>query len=134
MSFRIRCASALGALVVLLPSTTLASGASKAELQAFARRQISSVMVRGQLVYVDLESSRIRYVALGKNHPDIFFSQQESLYALCITAVDDKGKNIPVDIYAKRTNGKLTLVDIVYGDTARQGFMKLVKNGTFKRV
>lgn len=127
-------ASVLSAWVALVPSAALSSVPSNAELQAFARRQISNVMVRGKLLYVDLETSRIRSLAPGKNHPDIFYSSQSSLYALCITTKDDKGKEIPVDIYATRVNGKLVLVDIVYGESARQGFMKLVKAGQFKRI
>ena len=128
------CSGLLSASLLLFPSAASSSVASNAELQAFARRQVSSVMVRGKLVYVDLESSRIRSLAPGKNHPDIFYSSQSSLYALCITATDEKGKEIPVDIYATRVNGKLALVDITYGSTARQGFMKLVKSGQFKRI
>jgi hypothetical protein len=126
--------SLLSASILLFPSAASSSGASNAELQAFTRRQVSSVMVRGKLVYIDLENSQIRSLAPGKNHPDIFYSSQSSLYALCITATDDKGKEVPVDIYATRINGKLALVDITYGSTARQGFMKLVKSGQFKRI
>ena len=128
------CTSLLSASILLFAPAANSSGASNAELQAFTRRQVSSVMVRGKLVYIDLENSQIRSLAPGKNHPDIFYSSQSSLYALCITATDEKGKEIPVDIYATRVNGKLALVDITYGTTARQGFMKLVKSGQFKRL
>lgn len=133
MRHHLRFQGLLAAAMLALQPVAHASETTKTALQAFSRRQLANSLVSGQLIFVDFDSSKIRTVVPSRNHPDIFYNPQAKLYALCITAVDDKGKDVPVDIYVKDANGKLTLVDITFGDPARMGFMKFVQQGFFKR-
>jgi hypothetical protein len=129
----LRSLGLLAASMVMLQPATQAAETTKAALQAFMRRQLASSLVGGQLIFIDFDTTRIRTVVPGKNHPDIFYNPKAGVYALCITAIDDKGKDVPVDVYVKDSNTKLSLVDVTFGDTARQGFMKFVKQGIFQR-
>lgn len=133
MKPRLRSLGLLVASMLVLQPATQAAETTKAALQAFMRRQIANSLVAGQLIYIDFDTTRIRTVVPGKNHPDIFYSPKSAIYALCITATDDNGKDVPVDIYVKDSNSKLSLVDVTFGEGARQGFMKFVKQGIFKR-
>lgn len=134
MRRRLHCLGLLAATMLALQPAAQAAETTKTALQAFTRRQLANSLVAGQLIFVDFDSTKIRSVVPGKNHPDIFYNSQAKLYALCITAIDDKGKEVPVDIYVKDTSGKLTLVDISFGQHGRMGFMKFVQQGQFKRI
>ena len=120
--------------IMIASGVAEASTASKAELQALSKKEIQRLITNGQLTFVDLSTSTIRKVAPTDNHPEIFANASGTLYVLCITATDAKGKKVPIDIYVARTGSALKLVDIIYGDDARAGFMKLVKNGTVRRI
>ena len=134
MKRRLGCLSLLVVTLLMLQPAAQAAEATKTALQAFTRRQLANSLVGGQLIFVDFELSKIRTVVPGKSHPDIFYNPKAKLYALCITAIDEKGKNVPVDIYVKDVSGRLTLVDIVFGEQGRMGFMKFVQQGQFKRI
>ena len=108
--------------------------ASKVELQALTRSEIQKISTNGQLTFVDLSSSTIRKLTQTDNHPEIFANTSGTLYVLCITAADSKGKKVPIDIYISKYNNTLKLVDIIYGDAARTGFMKLVQKGIVRRI
>lgn len=107
---------------------------SKVELQALTRIEIQKISTNGQLTFVDLSSSTIRKLTQTDNHPEIFSNASGTLYVLCITAADSKGKKVPIDIYISNYNNTLKLIDIIYGDAARTGFMKLVQKGIVRRI
>lgn len=127
-------ASRLLIAAALCCGSALAQPASKSELQALARKEIQRVTTKGQLTFVDLSSSTIRKLVPTDNHPEIFANPSGTLYVLCITGTDAKGTKVPIDIYIAKEGSGLKLVDLNFGDQARQGFMKLVQKGTVRRL
>ena len=125
---------ALCAATIATPLSSLASTASKAQLQSFARKSIADSMVSGQLIYTDTEQGKTRKFVPGKNHPEIFYDSANSIYVLCITGVSSSQKEVPIDIYVHDRGGRLTLLDIQYGDIARKGLMMMMKAGQYKGV
>lgn len=126
--------ASLAIVIAICCGTAKAQSVSKSELQALARKEIQRVTTKGQLTFVDLSSSTVRKVVPTDNHPEIFANSSGNLYVLCITGTDAKGKKVPIDIYISKEGSALKLIDINFGDQARQGFMKLVKNGTVRRI
>ena len=131
---RLKLATLLAAAMMLGGGVAEASTASKTELQALSKKEIQRLITNGQLTFVDLTTSTFKKVTPTDNHPEIFANTAGTLYVLCITATDAKSKKVPIDIYIARTGSTLKLVDIIYGDDARAGFMKLVKNGAVRRI
>lgn len=130
----LKAASALALALTLGMGQAEARPASKTELQALTRKEIQRILINGQLTFIDLSNASIRKVVPTDNHPEIFANPSGTLYVLCITATDAKGRKVPIDIYVAKDGGVLKVVDMAFGDKAREGFMNLVKNGTVRRI
>ena len=130
----IKSALSLAMAAALFCGNAEAQSAIKAELQALARKEILRISSNGQLTFVDLADSSVKKIVPTDNHPEIFSNASGTLFVLCITAVDKRGGKVPIDIYISKEGGALRLVDVIFGDQARKGFMALVQKGMIRRL
>lgn len=117
--------TAAPAALLAAPDAALATA-----LQATMQQHIDRSRVNGAFLALDLKSGKLRRLAPGAAHPQIFAMQDG--YVLCADMRDEAGNNINVDFFVARKGQGF----VVYQSEVdnRDAFRALIKQGVAKRL
>jgi len=127
----------LASALILLASAHFASAADQGpvdpvSLQIFVDKHVESIMVDGQLKFIDFDELKSVSTIPVDSHPLIF--KGEGFYVACITVIDESGKEYPVDLYIYEGSSGLVVSDITFGMQGREDFRRLAKSGAVKKM